>query len=112
MQTPLLQAFSSRCWSLPDRMQRQPTQSLQILCCGSFQVETGSSEGQEVKVSKPKKIKVGSDLVEKPMPAADFQAAAGTLEEVVPNREYIYAAGGWWSSFASSLAQQTEAPQN
>lgn len=51
------------------------------------------SKGQGVTASKPKKTKVGSDLVERPMPAADFQAAVEALGEVVPNKEYIYAPG-------------------
>ena len=58
------------------------------------QVKDGESVGLEVKESKPKKMKVGSDLVERHMPAVDFQAAVDTLEEVVPNREYMYASGG------------------
>lgn len=58
-------------------------------------VKDGESEGLEVKESKPKKVKVESDLVERPMPAVDFQAAVDALEEVVPNREYMYASG--WS---------------
>ncbi len=46
-------------------------------------------------MSKPKKAKkVGSDLVETPMPAADFLAAAGALQEVKLDTECIYAPGG------------------
>lgn len=57
------------------------------------QAKGGESEGEEAKVTKPKKVRTGSDLVETPMAAADFQAAVEALEEAVPNKEYIYAPG-------------------
>ena len=60
---------------------------------GSSQVKEAKPEGQEAKVSKPKKVKVGSDLVETPLPTADFQAAAGALQEVKLDTEYTYAPG-------------------
>ncbi|CAL5218970.1 g724 [Coccomyxa viridis] len=56
-------------------------------------VKEAKPEGQEAKVSKPKKVKVGSDLVETPLPTADFQAAAGALQEVKLDTEYTYAPG-------------------